>query len=89
MPRTYKRRTDEIEEFNDDALRLQESDSVDQAVSFSLEDDDVQALELGDRSRRSRREQSLRGQRCRTWSRVWSIADRRDQQRPAVDGAGL
>ena len=53
MPRTYKRRTDEIEEFNDDALRLQESDSLDQAVSFSLEDDDVQALELGDRSRRS------------------------------------
>jgi hypothetical protein len=53
MARTYKRRTDEIEEFNDDALRLQEADSVDQAVTFSLEDDDVQTLELGDRSRRS------------------------------------
>jgi hypothetical protein len=53
MARTYKRRTDEIEEFNDDALRMQEADSLDQAVSFSLEDDDVQSLELGDRSRRS------------------------------------
>ena len=53
MARTYKRRTDEIEEFNDDALRLQESDSLEQAVTFSLEDDDVQSLELGDRSRKS------------------------------------
>jgi hypothetical protein len=53
MARTYKRRTDEIEEFNDDALRLQEADSVDQAVTFSLEDDDVQSLELGDRRGRS------------------------------------
>ena len=53
MARTYKRRTDEIEEFNDDALRMQESDSTEQSVSFSLEDDDVQSLELGDRSRKS------------------------------------
>lgn len=53
MARTYKRRTDEIEEFNDDALRMQEADSLEQSVSFSLEDDDVQTLELGDRSRRS------------------------------------
>ena len=53
MARTYRRRTDEIEEFNDDALRMQESDSVEQAVTFSLEDDDVQSLELGDRSRKS------------------------------------
>ena len=53
MARTYRRRTDEIEEFNDDALRLQESDSLEQAVTFSLEDDDVQSLELGDRSRKS------------------------------------
>jgi len=52
MARTYKRRTDEIEEFNDDALRMQENDTVEQ-VSFSLEDDDVQTLELGDRSRKS------------------------------------
>jgi hypothetical protein len=53
MARTYKRRNDEIEEFNDDALRLQEADSLEQSVSFSLEDDDVQSLELGDRSRKS------------------------------------
>ncbi|MCD6023287.1 MAG: hypothetical protein K0Q91_203 [Fibrobacteria bacterium] len=53
MARTYKRRTDEIEEFNDDALRMQEADSLEQSVTFSLEDDDVQTLELGDRSRRS------------------------------------
>jgi hypothetical protein len=55
MPRTYKRRTDEIEEFADDSLRLQEADSLEapqERVLFSLEEDEGETLELGDRGRK-------------------------------------
>ena len=55
MARTYKRRTDEIEEFADDNLRLQEADTVEapeERVLIHLEEDDGDVLELGDRGRK-------------------------------------
>lgn len=50
MARTIRRDQD-IEEFNDDSLRMQDTDSTERVV-FSLEDDDVESLELGDRGRK-------------------------------------
>ena len=51
MARTYNRRNDEIEEFNDDALRVQESENTER-VLIHLEEDEAEGLELGDRGRK-------------------------------------
>ena len=54
MARTYKRRTDEIEEFADDTLRL-EADTVEgsgERVLLHLEEDEGEVLELWDRGRK-------------------------------------
>ena len=50
MARTAKRK-DDMEEMNEEALRLQEADTV-ETVTFSLEDDDTEVMELGASSRR-------------------------------------
>ena len=50
MARTI-RRNDELEEMNDDSLRFQEAENTERVV-FSLEDDEVEGLELGDRGRK-------------------------------------
>lgn len=50
MARSSKRK-DDLEEMNEEALRLQELDTV-ETTSFSLEDDDTEVMELGDTGRR-------------------------------------
>lgn len=50
MARTI-RRDQEIEEFNDDTLRMEDREPS-EPMTFSLEDDDVESLELGDRGRK-------------------------------------
>jgi hypothetical protein len=50
MARTSKRK-DDLEELNEEALRMQEQDTV-ETTSFSLEDDDTEIMELGSSSRR-------------------------------------
>ena len=56
MARTYNRRTDDIEEFNDDALHIQEADAGERSSEralFQLEEDEGETLELGYRGRKS------------------------------------
>ena len=50
MARTI-RRDQEIEEFTDDTLRMEDREPS-EPMTFSLEDDDVESLELGDRGRK-------------------------------------
>jgi hypothetical protein len=47
-----RKNKNELEELNENALRMQELDTVETTSSFSLEDDDTEVMELGDTGRR-------------------------------------